>query len=149
MTLMMLISLVAACAPNVSSENYSAQNYGEARRVVKGVIANVRPVTVQGQSGVGTVAGGVIGGVAGSRIGGGSTSNIIGGVAGAVAGGLVGREIERSASKANALEYIIRLSDGSMTSVVQGSEPFLQRGQRVLVIYGRETRVIPDTESSK
>ncbi len=43
------------------------------------------------------------------------------------------------------MQYIVRLTDGDMINVIQGLNNPLSVGQKVFVLYGKETRLIPDT----
>lgn len=139
------IVLLTACAPNLSSSNYNVNSVGAANKVVRGVIVSERYVQVGKNSGTGALAGGVAGAAAGSVIGGGTRANIIGGVGGAIVGGLLGNEIEKSVSRSTNIEYIIKTHKGGMLSVVQGPQPPLAVGQRVMVILGSPARVIADS----
>lgn len=40
-------------------------------------------------------------------------------------------------------EFIVREDDGRTVSVMQGDQPYLTPGQRVLVVRGNETRILP------
>lgn len=44
-------------------------------------------------------------------------------------------------------EYVIRLNSGSIISVVQAENIKLKNKQPILVIYGKNTRVVPDNGS--
>lgn len=140
------ITLLMGCAPNLSSSNYDISSVGAANNVVRGVIVSERYVQVGRNSGGGALAGGVAGAAAGSAIGGGARANIIGGVGGAIVGGLLGNAIEKSVSRSTNIEYIVKTHRGGMLSVVQGPQPQLAVGQRVMVILGSPARVIPDNQ---
>ena len=79
----------------------------------------VRGVTVEGsQSGWGATAGGVAGGALGSTHSGGAEAVAIG-VAGAVAGAVIGNAIERAATREEAVELVLQLSNGERRAIVQ------------------------------
>lgn len=136
---------VTACTTNLSSNTYSTYGASSMQRVVPGTIVSVRSVEVTNDNNaVGSLTGAALGGLAGSQIGSGTTANIAGGVGGAVIGGLIGNQIEKQVTKQTAVEYVIKLKNGTMVSVVQGTDQIFYRGQRVMVMYGgNRPRVIP------
>ncbi|NYZ15303.1 hypothetical protein HL658_22415 [Azospirillum sp. RWY-5-1] len=137
--------MAAACAPNISPDSYAVGSVGQVNRTVRGVIISARPVAIGGtQSGLGAGAGAVAGGAAGSMIGGNVQTNIIGAVGGAVVGGIAGAMIEESATRQTGIEYVVQTENGALLTVVQGSTPALSVKDRVLVIYGSRSRVVPD-----
>lgn len=71
-------------------------------------------------SGIGAVAGGVVGGVLGNQVGGGS-GRAVATVLGAVGGGWAGHEAEKHVRKTTAYAVRVRMDDGSMRTVEQGS----------------------------
>jgi len=135
---LILVLALAGCtttSPDVVQRN-EAQRLSS---VVDATVLSVRPVTVEGtQSGMGSVAGGLVGGVAGSGVGG-RREGIIVGVLGAVAG----NAIERTATREDAVEILLQLRNGDRRAIVQarGNE-ILQAGDAViLVTTGGKTRV--------
>ena len=145
-TILMALML-ASCAPNVSPSSYSVGGVGQVNRAVRGKIVSVRIVDIQGtQSGLGAGAGAVAGGVGGSNLGGGTRQNIIGAVGGAVVGGIAGAVIENEATKQKGVEYVVETENGSLITVVQGANdpPFVE-GQKIIVLYGQQSRIIADT----
>lgn len=134
---------LTACNNDISPNDYDSANAGVVSKVEPGVILVKREVTVTSKSAVGDVAGGAIGGIAGSAIGGGRGA-LLGIVAGAVAGGIIGHHVADAVNRQKALEYIVKLHDGSTVSIVQGLETQLYVGQKVLLIYGARSRLIPD-----
>jgi len=132
------------CTKNISPNTYEAAEIGTANKVMPGIIIAKRSINIDVNSGIGSMAGATAGGAAGYQIGGDKTTNIIGGVGGAVAGGIVGNAIEKGIRKTEGYEYIIQLTNGSSVSVAQTKEMPLAINQKVLVIYGPTTRVVPD-----
>jgi outer membrane lipoprotein SlyB len=128
--------LLAACAGSQSGSAYSrSQTRGE-MNVRMGVVESVRTVTIEGtQSGVGTVACGVIGGVAGSNVGQGK-GQTVGSVLGAVLGGVAGQAIEERAPKKDGLEITIKLDSGQIIAVTQEADESFRPGERVRVLSG-------------
>lgn len=146
--LSLLSFILGGCASSLSPDVYSTDNAGQVHRVVKGVVVNSRLVNVadsRGNLGVGALTGGALGAIAGSQIGQGSGSWAAG-IGGALVGGLTGNEVQRGLSRQTAVEYVVRLCNKSLISVVQGPRPLFNRGQHVLVEYGAggRARIIPD-----
>lgn len=50
-------------------------------------------------------------------------------------------------NKSHGYEYVIKLNSGSIISVVQAENIKLKTRQHILVIYGANTRVVPDNGS--
>lgn len=123
--------LFTSCAAQISSNAYSARQVGEASMTYSGCIINIRPVCVQQQTGVGTVAGGVAGGALGSALGRGCFAPV---ALGAIAGAVVGSAVEQDASRQTGLEYVIQLDNGQLMTVVQGCDQYFQCGDPVYVI---------------
>jgi len=146
MALMLPLALFAgACTPNLSSNSYDAHSVGEVRRVERGTVESYRWVQIQGESGVGTVAGAGIGAAAGSTIGSSGASNVIGAIGGALIGGLIGNSVDKSASKQGAFEYIIRTESNSLVTLVQADEQPLPEGAPVMILFnGSRSRLVFD-----
>ena len=130
-TFMLALTGCATSSPDVVSRS-QAQHMQSVRGAV---VESMRPVVVDGaQSGLGAVAGGLVGAIAGSGIGG-RRDGMVGGVLGAVAGGALGNAIERSTTRENAVELVLRLDDGSRQVIVQsdGAQQFFE-GDRVQIL---------------
>lgn len=147
----MLIFGLAACAPQTNS-TIDRNALGIQGTVERGTIIAMRPVTVSGtRSGLGPTAGAVGGGFLGSTIGGDWRARTVGGVVGALAGGVAGAAIEESATRGQAMEFIIRRDVGGERVVIQTNELGLQVGERVMVTEtdrARLSREIPGTAPS-
>ena len=139
--LVALLGLSACAGPRNTNTTYSPSDIGRSAQVSYGVIVSMRPVTIQGQSGVGTLGGAAAGGVAGSFIGGDPRVNTLGAIGGAILGGLAGTAVERSVNTGEAMEFIIREDDGQTVSVVQTNEERFQAGERVVLTRGARTRI--------
>ncbi len=104
----------------------------------------VNGVAVGGTTvGIGTVAGGVVGGLLGNQVGGGNgkTAATVLGVAG---GAFAGNAIQKNMNKVTVYQMRVRMNDGSVRTIEQGSA--VQAGSRV-VVEGNSLRLAP-TESS-
>jgi outer membrane lipoprotein SlyB len=136
------VGLLTGCAPTLSPDVYGLQNAGQVNRVEQGVIVSTRVVKVTGNSddlGGGTIAGGALGALAGSQIGGG-TGSVVAGIGGAILGGMAGNQAQAKLSSQAGVEYVVRLRNRKLISVVQGPQPTFMRGQHVLVQYSRNGR---------
>ena len=134
------------CMRNISPDSYAVGSVGQVNRAVRGKVISARIVNILGsQSGAGTTAGAAAGGVAGSAIGGAARENIIGAIGGAVVGGIIGSITEEGATQQQGMEYVVETENGSLITVVQGTDPCLNIGDKVIVIYGQRSRVIADT----
>lgn len=90
-------------------------------------------------SGVGAVAGGVVGGLLGNQVGGGHGRTAMT-VLGAVGGGFAGNAIERNVKKVTHYQVRVRMHDGSVRTIEQGSST-VALGSSV-VIEGRRLRAL-------
>ena len=136
------VAMLAGCAENINSDHYSTNQTGKVSTVSQCTVLSVRQVGVNDNSGAGTMLGGVAGGVAGSTIGSGNTAHTLGAVGGALLGGLVGSAAEKGLTSQTGLEYIVKLDNGQVISITQGTGQALNVGQRCLVLFGSTNRVI-------
>ena len=142
--LVVSVSVISACAKNVSPDTYASSAVGVANRVSYGVVVSKRAVKLDASSNVGGMAGAVAGAAGGSAIGGSGRSNLVGAVGGAVLGGVLGNAADKSMNSRPGFEYIIKLKDGSIISIAQESDVQLAVKQRVLIIHGDMMRIVPD-----
>lgn len=139
-----LSAVLNACTADIGANDYYASSANTVTATKACTVVSLRPVTVKSNdNNAGTLFGAAAGGVAGSTIGGGDTAHILGAIGGALVGGIAGDAAQAGLSKQTGYEYIVRLDNGSMVTVVQGNDVYIQPGQRCLVIYGRQARVIP------
>ncbi len=144
----LIMTVITACTPNISPDQYATTEAGQASHTVTGVVMNARPVVVTGTAdgnNWGALGGGAVGAVAGSAIGGGARMNILGGIAGAVGGALLGNAIQNSATTQQGMEYIVRTDTGNLLTVTQAPRPAFSEGERVYVIFGQQVRIVPET----
>ncbi len=143
--LIVLCSLVAGCAGNISPNTYDSSEIGVASKVVHGRIIAKRAVNIDNHTGAGGLAGATAGAAAGTMAGHNAATGVIGAVGGAVVGGVVGHGVDKAVNRHRGYEYIIKLRNGSTVSIVQAEDLNVHVNQRVLIIYGAKTRIIPDT----
>ena len=136
---------LTACAPDIGGDDYTVGQTGQMNNVGTGVIISKQAVTVTADnSGVGDIGGAVIGGAAASTLGGDSTAGtLVAGTAGAIAGGILGDKIEKAVNQQKGYRYFVKTSEGKTIAVVQGASPELDVQQKVTIIYGSKTRLIP------
>lgn len=135
--------LLAGCAENISPNSYEARDTGQVNRTEIATIISMRAITINNSTGAGGLVGAAAGAVAGSAIGGSSRANILGGIGGAVAGGLLGNAVEKGIGKKTGMEYVLRTKGGKLLTVTQTQDLQLQVGQKVFVILGERTRIVP------
>lgn len=135
---------VTGCSPSYSPNVYSGAAVQQADKVESGTVIGFRQVEIQSDGTVGAVAGGAAGGVLGSQAGEGDVTRALGAVGGALAGGLIGTTVEHTTGDTTGWEYIVRETKGDLVSVTQRQDKPLAVGQKVLVIFGKQARIIPD-----
>lgn len=138
-------TLLSGCADQYSGTVYRADQAKQIQTVNYGTISKIRPVTIDGNSGVGvgSIGGAVLGGIAGSTVGGG-TGRYLGAAAGAIGGGLLGNAVENKVTTKNGIEIEVRLESGQRVSVVQSADQAFSVGQHVRVVgSGSSARVSP------
>jgi len=122
---------------------------GQVNRTVPATVISAREVDIAGTAGVGGPAGTAAGAVVGSAAGNNSRANIVGAIGGAVAGGLAGAAIESNATRQKGMEYVVETENGNLMTIVQGPEPLFTIKQKVLVLYGSPSRLIPDPRATR
>lgn len=142
--LLPLALMLGACTENIGPDHYNTSAAGQVTRAVRGTVLSVRTVQVSdGDGQIGKFAGAAAGGVAGSMIGGSDAAHILGALGGAVIGGIAGDAAQNQLSKQTGYEYTIQLDNGGIVSIVQGGDVVLQPGQKCMVLYGNQSRVVP------
>jgi outer membrane lipoprotein SlyB len=148
----LMVFLLGACSTSTSS-TYNANDVGSVIETTEATVLTSRVVKIEGgeNSGTGTVAGGAVGATTGYVLAGKGSGRGLGVVLGAVVGAATGYLIEESAHSREGIEYVVRMNDGRVVTLVQNREEGevpLPDGAPVLVQYGNEyTRIIerPDT----
>ena len=135
--------LLAGCAADINSNHYATSNTGAVGQAMSCTVVSVRQVNVSSSdSSTGAVLGAIGGGVAGSTIGHGRGS-VLSALGGAALGGLAGNAAQSGLSKQGGFEYIVKLDNGSLRTITQGTDVYMQPGQRCYLLYGEQSRVIP------
>lgn len=141
---------LTGCQRSIDAGTYSAGHVGEASFTYQGTIISARKIHVTGHENLegnatGIGLGAVAGGLAGNQLGSGS-GNVAATVGGAVIGGVAGAFAEKALKEQDGMEYAVKLTNGSIMTVVQGLEGAMSAGQRVLVMVSQDgrSRVVPD-----
>ncbi|MBL0319575.1 MAG: hypothetical protein IPP74_09880 [Alphaproteobacteria bacterium] len=143
--------MVSACQREISSGAYSSNHIGEASDTFEGTVISVRQIQVKEadklqDNGAGLATGAVAGGVGGAMFGKGRGS-LGAAAAGAILGGLTGAYAQQQLSKQQGMEYIVKLTNGQVMTVVQGLDNPLVVGDKAFVIVSNDgrSRVVRDT----
>lgn len=129
--------LLTACTPDISPDRYDAEKLGRAQQVEYGQIVKTNVVEVASRNdGTGSLLGAAAGATAGSVIGGSTQVNILGALGGAAIGGITGHAIGKRTGNQKGIQYIVHLDNGKTVSIIQGNDPQLHAGQRVMVLTG-------------
>lgn len=140
---------LSSCARQISPGVYKGSHVGSVVETRTGTVQSARVVMVQEdellqENVVGGAVGGAVGGLAGSAFGKGwgRTAATTGGV---LAGATLGALAQRGAQRQEAMEYIVRMDDGGLVTVVQGLQPQIPIGRRVYVQVGSsgQSRILP------
>lgn len=123
------------CVTSNRGDVYARGQARTAQMTRDAVVVSIRPVTIEGTSGVvGGLAGGILGGVVGNTMGGGSGKNVAR-VGGALVGAGAGAAAEGALTKKAGFEITVQFADSTQLVVVQeaGGDSFAV-GQQVSVI---------------
>jgi outer membrane lipoprotein SlyB len=114
--------LISACgSKDVAPGDYDASEVGKIKKVVPGVIISKRPVNIHIKSAENLATS--------------PDNNAI---------PTPPADTDNSLVRSRGYEYVIRLNSGTIISIVQTEDVRLKTQQRILVIYGNNTRVVPD-----
>ena len=115
-----------------------------------GVIKSSSPVKIKGESNwIGATAGGMIGGLLGTQVCGekeiiGTKCQDIAVVYGTIGGAAIGTVAQAMLGNHDGFQYIVNMDDSDKDSAfVQGDKNPMNIGQRVVIIYGNDIRVMP------
>ncbi len=139
-----LLAVLGGCGPSYSPNTYAGSAVQQANKVEQGVVVGVRQVAVSADAALGTVAGAAAGGIAGSGVDAGGPITALSALGGSVIGGVVGSGVEHATGDTTAYEYIVRQTNGDLVSVTQRDTVPLAIGEKVLVITGKQARVVAD-----
>ena len=149
---LLLIFFVYACS-NTSPTNVSTSDAQKVTAIEYGVIKSSSPVKIKGESNwIGATAGGMIGGLLGTQICGeeeiiGTKCQDIAVVYGTIGGAAIGTVAQAMLGNHDGFQYIVNIDNNDKDSAfVQGDKNPMKIGQRVVIIYGNDIRVMPYEE---
>ena len=115
-----------------------------------GVIKSASPIKIKGESNwIGATAGGMIGGLLGTQVCGkeeivGTKCQDIAVVYGTIGGAAIGTVAQGILGNHDGFQYIVDIdNDEKDSAFVQGDKTPISKGQRVVIIYGNDIRVLP------
>lgn len=142
------LAALAGCQPDYSPNTYSAAAMQQANKVDLGTVVGFREVKISADGTVGTVTGGAAGGILGAGMASPEVPTALTALGGTVVGGLVGNAVEHATGDTTGWEYIVRETKGDLISVTQREPKPIAIGQQVLVIEGKQARIVPDYAST-
>ena len=149
---LLLIFFTYACS-NTSPTNVSTSDAQKVTAIEYGVIKSSSPVKIKGESNwIGATAGGMIGGLLGTQVCGeeeiiGTKCQDIAVVYGTIGGAAIGTVAQAMLGNHDGFQYIVNMDDSDKDSAfVQGDKNAMNIGQRVVIIYGNDIRVMPYEE---
>ena len=157
------ILLIFACAcSSTSPTNVKTSDTQKITSIEYGTIKNSLPVKIKGESNwIGATAGAMFGGLLGTQVCGeeeivGTKCQDIAVVFGTLGGAAAGTVIQASLGNHNGYQYIVRIDSCGENSLacennqdrafVQGDVNPISNGQKVVIIYGEDVRIIPYEE---
>ena len=150
--LLLLIFFTYACS-NTSPTNVSSSDAQKVTAIEYGFIKSASPVKIKGESNwIGATAGGMIGGLLGTQVCGeeeiiGTKCQDIAVVYGTIGGAAIGTVAQAMLGNHDGFQYIVNMDDSDKDSAfVQGDNNPMNIGQRVVIIYGNDIRVMPYEE---
>ncbi len=151
-SIILIILLFYSCT-YTSPTNVKTSDTQKVTAVEYGIIKTSLPVKIKGESNwVGATAGGMIGGLLGTMVCGekevvGTKCQDIGVVFGVIGGAAAGTVIQATLGNHDGFQYVVDIDNSEKDSAfVQGDETPLSNGQRVIIIYGNDVRILPYQE---
>ena len=153
LTISMIISLFLISCFSTNPKNVKTSDAQKISKVDYGNVISSLPVKIKGESNwVGATAGAMIGGLLGTQLCGdneivGTKCQDIGVVFGAIGGAAAGTVTQAILGNHDGFQYIIDLdnSDNDL-AFVQGDSEAILDGQKVVIIYGKDIRILPHKE---
>lgn len=109
--------ILSGCNNTLPPGEYDSSEVGKIKKVIPGTIISKRPVNLHRIS---------------TNMTNSTTTNSF---------------VDNGYSQTRGVEYVIKLSSGGIISVVQSEDLKLKTKQKILVIYGKHTRVVADNGS--
>lgn len=137
-------ALLAGCTPDYSPNTYTSNAVQQANKVARGIVIGFREVKISDDGTVGAVTGGAAGGILATQADSATIPTALSALGGSIVGGIVGATIQHATGDTTGWEYIVREASGDLVSVAQREPKPLALGQHVLVIDGKQARIVPD-----
>jgi len=138
---------------NTSPTNVKTSDAQKVTAVEYGIIKSASPIKIKGESNwIGATAGGMIGGLLGTQVCGeeeliGTKCQDIAVVYGTIGGAAIGTVAQGILGNHDGFQYIVDIdNDEKDSAFVQGDKTPISKGQRVVIIYGNDIRVLPYEE---
>ena len=146
--LFLLVFFLYSCT-NTSPTNVKKNDAQKVTAIEYGIIKSSSPVKIKGESNwIGATAGGMIGGLLGTQVCGeeeilGTKCQDIAVVYGTIGGAVIGTVAQAMLGNHDGFQYIVDIDDNNKDSAfVQGDETPIINGQRVVIIYGNDVRIM-------
>jgi len=150
--LLLFILFTYSCS-NTSPTNVKTSDAQKVTAIEYGIIKSSSPVKIKGESNwIGATTGGMIGGLLGTQVCGeeeiiGTKCQDIAVIYGAIGGAAIGTVAQAMLGNHDGFQYIVNMDDNDKDSAfVQGDKNAMNIGQRVVIIYGNDIRVMPYEE---
>ena len=148
-----VLSLFLISCSSTNPVNVKKTDSQKVTKVKYGRVITSLPVKIKGESNwVGTTAGAMIGGLLGTQVCGedeivGTKCQDIAVVFGTIGGAALGTVTQAMLGNHNGFQYIIDIDNSNTDSAfVQGDVEAISDGQKVVIIYGEDVRVLPFEE---
>ena len=150
--LIISIIFIYSCS-STSPTNVKTSDAQKITAVEYGIIKSSSPIKIKGESNwIGATAGGMIGGLLGTQVCGeeeiiGTKCQDIAVVYGTIGGAAIGTVAQSILGNHDGFQYIVDMDNVERASAfVQGDKTPISKGQRVVIIYGKDIRVLPYEE---
>ena len=150
--LIISIIFIYSCS-STSPTNVKTSDAQKITAVEYGIIKSSSPIKIKGESNwIGATAGGMIGGLLGTQVCGeeeiiGTKCQDIAVVYGTIGGAAIGTVAQSILGNHDGFQYIVDIDNAEKDSAfVQGDITPISKGQRVVIIYGKDIRVLPYEE---
>ena len=150
--LIISIIFIYSCS-STSPTNVKTSDAQKITAVEYGIIKSSSPIKIKGESNwIGATAGGMIGGLLGTQVCGeeeiiGTKCQDIAVVYGTIGGAAIGTVAQSILGNHDGFQYIVDIDNAEKDSAfVQGDKTPISKGQRVVIIYGKDIRVLPCEE---
>ena len=148
-----ILSLLLVSCFSTNPKNVKTSDAQKISKVDYGIILKSLPVKIKGESNwVGATAGAMIGGLLGTQLCGdkeiiGTKCQDIGVVFGTIGGAAAGTVTQAMLGNHDGFQYIIDIENSENDSAfVQGDSEAIADGQKVVIIYGKDVRILPFKE---